>query len=426
MSGGDCKRAEQGYNRLDPMSTTALQGSLDGFKLPDVLAFLNATKKTGMLTVTSDDREAYVFFRSGSVVYAAGSQVSLRLGSILLRKKKITRQQADALDELVLRGGRFGDLAVEKGILTAEQLDDYLKIQVSEVIYDCFVWKSGVFGFYDGIDLPPHAVTISIDLSNLIMEGARRIEEWEQCLRLLPDSSVVYRAVSNPETEKITLSLDEWKILFLINGQRTLEDICRDANEDALTVYRVVYGLHANKLIEPMPSIVPAANPRTVPVPALNLDDETLRQKAADSSIDLTILDKSDDTSLLVSSAARLSYKDVVKQTVAQLAIVAGAGAGTIIPLTEPEYHIGRGDDVSIQLLDLGVSGRHARIYRGPDGYVVEDLKSRNGTWVNGMRAFLSLLCHGDRLRVGGTDLRYEILYEGGVGEISRTVLKMR
>ena len=42
------------------------------------------------------------------------------------------------------------------------------------------------------------------------------------------------------------------------------------------------------------------------------------------------------------------------------------------------------------------------------------------------MRAFLSLLCHGDRLRVGGTDLRYEILYEGGVGEISQTVLKMR
>ena len=268
MSGGDCKRAEQDYNPLNPMGTTALQGSLDGFKLPDVLAFLNATKKTGMLTVTSDDREAYVFFRSGSVVYAAGNQVSLRLGSILLRKKKITRQQADALDDLILRGGRFGDLAIEKGILTPEQLDDYLKIQVSEVIYDCFVWKSGVFAFYDGIDLPPHAVTISIDLSNLIMEGARRIDEWEQCLRLLPDSSVVYRAVSNPETEKITLSLDEWKILFLINGQRTLEDICRDSNEDALTVYRVVYGLHANKLIEPLPSIVPAANPRTVPVPA--------------------------------------------------------------------------------------------------------------------------------------------------------------
>jgi len=77
------------------MGTTALQGSLDGFKLPDLLAFLNATKKTGMLTVTSDDREAYVFFRSGSVVYAAGNQVSLRLGSILLRKKKITRPQAE-------------------------------------------------------------------------------------------------------------------------------------------------------------------------------------------------------------------------------------------------------------------------------------------------------------------------------------------
>src|SRR2546428_2793381 len=198
MSGGDCKRAEQDYNRRDPMSTTALQGSLDGFKLPDVLAFLNATKKTGMLTVTSDDREAYVFFRSGSVVYAAGNQVSLRLGSILLRKKKITRQQADTLDELILRGGRFGDLAVEKGILTAEQLDDYLKIQVSEVIYDCFVWKSGVFAFYDSIDLPPHAGTISIDLSHLHLGGARGFADWGQDLRLLPALICAHRWGVNP------------------------------------------------------------------------------------------------------------------------------------------------------------------------------------------------------------------------------------
>src|SRR5207245_11260967 len=100
----------------------------------------------------------------------------------------------------------------------------------SEVIYDAVVWQMGAFAFYDGIDLPPNAVTISIDLSNLIMEGARRISEWEECLRLLPDSSVVFRVADDPDTEKITLSLDEWKILFLINGQRTSQELCRDTD----------------------------------------------------------------------------------------------------------------------------------------------------------------------------------------------------
>ena len=45
---------------------------------------------------------------------------------------------------------------------------------------------------------------------------------------------------------------------------------------------------------------------------------------------------------------------------------------------------------------DLGISGHHARIFRGPEGYVIEDLKSRNGTWLNGTRVFHSILQNGD------------------------------
>src|SRR2546425_8945106 len=181
------------YNRLFSMSSVSLQGNLDVFKLPDVLNFLHSALKTGMLTLTLAEKEAYVFFRAGEVVYAASNHESLRLGPIMVRKKKLSRDQAGEIDDLMLRsGGRFGDIALQKGVLNQAQLDDFMKVQASEVIYDAFVWKTGGFAFFDDIDLPPQAVTISIDLSNLIMEGARRIGEWEECLRLLPDSSVVF------------------------------------------------------------------------------------------------------------------------------------------------------------------------------------------------------------------------------------------
>src|SRR5207237_7995081 len=114
-------------------------------------------------------------------------------------------------------------------------------------------WDGGAFEFRGEMALPPHAVTISVDLANLIMEGARRIEEWEQCVRLLPDKTIIFRVVSNPSEEKITLTADEWKILFMINGARTLEELCHDADEDPFHVYRVVYGLYASKLIESVP-----------------------------------------------------------------------------------------------------------------------------------------------------------------------------
>jgi pSer/pThr/pTyr-binding forkhead associated (FHA) protein len=82
------------------------------------------------------------------------------------------------------------------------------------------------------------------------------------------------------------------------------------------------------------------------------------------------------------------------------------------MPLIENEYGIGRHRDNRIQLNDLGVSAHHARIFRGPDGYVVEDLKSRNGTWLNGTRIFHSILKNADEIRVGATDLRFELLFD--------------
>ena len=396
------------------MSTTSLAGSLAAFKLSDVFTFFGTTRRTGMLTLSAGEREAYVFLRRGEVVYAASNQETLRLGAILLRRKKITREQSVAIDASITRGGgRFGDVAVKQGVITEAQLADSLKLQVGEVIFDAFLWRDGAFSFYDGFDLPPNAVTITIDVSNLIMEGARRIAEWEQCLALLPDSAVVFRVVSNPEAEKITLSLDEWKILFLINGHRTLEDLCRDAEDEALNVYRVVYGLSANKLIEPVdPATLRDDQGQTTPVPPMATED-TLRQAAAIFSGDTTVVDPSDDTNLLVSQDAHLSYNDVVRKTVAQLAVVNGDGAGLVFPLTGAEHQIGRLRDNDIHLTDLGVSGHHARVYRGPDGYAIEDLKSRNGTWLNGTRVFHSQLQHGDQIRVGATDMRFDVLFEG-------------
>lgn len=395
------------------MNEPSLSGSLAAFRLPDVLTFLASTRKNGTLTITGSASEATVYFSAGAVVYAASNQESLRLGAVLLRKKHISAAQRDAIDELMqAEGGRFGRLAVEQGLLTEDQLRDFLKVQVSEIVYDCFVWPAGTFTFNDGTTVPPYAVTIAVELSNLIMEGARRIEEWEECARLLPDNAAVFRVVSNPEAEKITLSVDEWKILFLINGKRTFAELSQDADEDLLHVYRVVYGLFANKLIETVTQ-TPSPDDTGTSGPADSVLDETMRQQRATFSADSTVREVSDDTNLLLSTGAKLSYKDVVKPTIAQLTITSGEDVGLMFPLTESEYLIGRQRDNQIPLADLGISGHHVRIYRGPDGYAIEDLKSRNGTWLNGGRTFHALLHSGDQIRIGATELRYEILYDG-------------
>ena len=391
------------------MAQPVLHGQIASFHLPDVLAFLSSTRQTGTLLVRHDDgREASLFFREGGLVYAFSNQEHFRLNSVLLRKRQITPEQRDRIDALMRGGGgQFGALAVREGLLTEEQLRDALKVQVSEIVFDAFIWNGGTFEFTSDIALPGHAVTIAINLPNLIMEGARRIAEWEQCAQLLPDRSVVFRVVASPRDEKITLTADEWKILFLINGQRTIDDLCRDGEGDALHVYRMLYGLEANKLIEPMrPHAADDSG-----AGSFN-EDATVRQGSPRFGGESTVREQpedraDDDTSLLVSSEARLSYADVVRPMVAQLRF---ENENRVIPLTDAEYLVGRHRENNIQVNDLGISGFHARIYRGSEGYLLEDMKSRNGTWLNGSRVFHTTLASGDRIHLGQTDLVYEVL----------------
>jgi hypothetical protein len=305
-----------------------LEGDASAFRLPEVLTFLSTTRKSGTLTQVSDGKEAHLYFQDGALVYAGSNQEHFRLGTILLRRKKITRDQRDRIDAVMQRdGGQFGQLLVQGRPHVRSELRDWLKVQVSEIVYDAFVWEGGTFSFTQETSLPSHAVTISIDLGNLIMEGARRIEEWEQCLKLLPDQSMVFRVVAAPRDEKITLTAEEWKILFMINGQRTIKELCDDSEDDPFHVYRLLYGLRANKLIEVAgdrsrentdAGARSVTGAHAVSVTGTMTADATMRQGSPQFGAESTIQDEpNDDTSLLIASEEKmLSYADVVRPTV--------------------------------------------------------------------------------------------------------------
>src|SRR5262249_52329603 len=160
----------------------------------------------------------FVHFDNGYVIFAASNQEKFRLSAVLLWRKKITNDQWQNVERLMKQhGDKFGKIAVQEKILTEKELQDYLKIQVSEIIYDCFLWEEGRFSFVEVLQLPDYAVTINIDPSNLIMEGARRMQEWEQCSRLLGDKDMCLRVIESPEVrDRISLTLEEWKVLFLV------------------------------------------------------------------------------------------------------------------------------------------------------------------------------------------------------------------
>jgi hypothetical protein len=91
----------------------------------------------------------------------------------------------------------------------------------------------------------------------------------------------------------------------------------------------------------------------------------------------------------------------------ASLVPVSGGGSGQVYPLTQLETSIGRSEQSDIALADPGVSRNHARIIREGDDFIVEDLRSTNGTEVNGQPIRRRRLAGGDVIKLANSSLQF-------------------
>jgi hypothetical protein len=404
-----------------------LEGSLNHFEVPDLLTFLNLGRRTGVLVLERDDRESKLFFREGRPVYATSTADDLRFGSLLVKFKKLDSETLDRV--LQARPiGRIGQTLLQENLLTEEELASFLKVQVSEVIFNTFEWHQGVFAVFDKVDPPVTAVTLDIDLQNLIMEGVRRIDERSRLALAIPDRDVVVEALANPERVKqnVTLTPDEWRVFFLVDGRRSVSEICRTVgNPDELATLQIVHNLVQAKFLR-LASARPDGQEEEAPTSfggksatTMLLDPKAVAQ-AANPKVEYSPAqparrDEGDDTKEIVNSKAQpyLSDSDNVagKVTMSRLVLVKD-GAESSFPLVRDSYTLGRHRNNDIVISDPKASSFHARIDRSPEGFVIVDLSSRNGCWLNGKRVESARLETGDEIRVGMARLLYRMDYQ--------------
>jgi hypothetical protein len=408
-----------------------LEGDLGRLDVPDVLSFLNMGRRTGVLALEKPDQETKLFFRDGNPVYASSTKEDLRLGAMLVRLRKIS---AEAIDRAVSkpRSGRWrvGSALLADKVLNETELASFLKVQVSEVIFDTFSWREGLFTFWEKVPPPASAVTLEMDLQNLLMEGSRRLDERSQLSEAFPDLNMAVEAVTNPERVKhsVTMTPDEWKVYFLVDGRRSLSEICRLAgNPDELATLQILHHLVKAKFV----AVVPPPEDET-PVPGVEPGGVSTHKfqdgKAAPpvtSGVSVQFQEgarapkvEGDDTKEIVSPKA-VQYMANRKQVVSsRLVLVTGEGE-TSFPLTRDAYTIGRHRNNDIVISDPKVSSFHARIDRSADGYLLVDLKSRNGSYINGKRLETGVLKTGDEVRMGTARLVYRVDYTTPVSSVS-------
>ncbi len=233
----------------------ALKGSLKDFSLPDLFQLLNFSKKNGTLNLLRGNARGYVCFRNGEVFFATTNWKRKPLGVKLLQVGIVTKAQVDEALELqrtTARGQRLGQLLIRLGYLTKDKLELFVQEQIQDAVFELLRWTEGEFEFQPGVVFPEEDIGLSISTEELIMEGSRRLDEWNRIEKKIPDLDVIFKMKSMNErlAAQISLTPEEWMVLTFVDGERTVKDIVDMAGMGTLQTCKIVYGLISSGLLE--------------------------------------------------------------------------------------------------------------------------------------------------------------------------------
>jgi hypothetical protein len=173
----------------------AFQGSLAELHLPDIIQLISVSGKTGVFHLTDGPLKGQIFLNDGKIVHA---------------------QLEDASGE--------------------------------EAVYALAIWSKGDFKFEPGISTELR--TISKSNTNLLMEAARRLDEWRVLSKKIPSTEMVPEFVVLDNREgQINLNTSEWLILSKIDGQRSIKQIAQASGLSVFDAAKILYGLIATALI---------------------------------------------------------------------------------------------------------------------------------------------------------------------------------
>ncbi len=228
----------------------ALEGPLKDLQVQDIFQLLDLGRKSGVLRVTSELRQTAgtVCFDRGGVVAAAVGSDPQPLGARLVRTGRITAADLDRARSMQTGGDqrRLGDILVSLGLISRRELDRHLKAQVEEAVFELLRWSEGYFRFEEAA-LCQAAVSAPVRFPTeaLLMEAARRIDEWSRIgskvshLRLVPRLPAPEAQGSEP----LDLVPFEWEVLAAVDGARDLHSLAEILGRSEFEVARTVYGL---------------------------------------------------------------------------------------------------------------------------------------------------------------------------------------
>lgn len=232
----------------------ALKGNLRDFSIVQLLNLINLARKTGTLRVERSTKRAQLAFREGKLIYATADGGGSQLAVALRRSGVITEEQARAIKSRV--GDRsdkeLGLLLVNAGYVSQGDILRSMRSHFLNNVYPLFTWSEGSFQFESGAPTDDSVITVPVDLENVVMQGTRRLEQWERLQEELPDLDVSLKFADRPgaNLRDINLNVEEWRVISFINPRNTIRQIAQYNNMGDFQIRKIVYDLLQAGLVE--------------------------------------------------------------------------------------------------------------------------------------------------------------------------------
>ena len=224
----------------------AIKGSLKEASLPDVLQLLSMGKKSGCLAVTHRNNFGYIYFDKGLISYASIVNRRDRIGDILVKAGSITQVQLDSAisAQTLHRDKRIGELLVAQGAISRDELHAQIRVQIEEAVYYLFTWTQGTFNFEADVGPEEQDLLVSINPESLLLEGARRVDEWSMIEKKISSLDLVFDVDRGKLAESgVELPREQQVVSDLLDGRRDVLAVIEDSGLGEFEVGKAVYGL---------------------------------------------------------------------------------------------------------------------------------------------------------------------------------------
>ena len=232
----------------------ALKGNLRDFTITQLFNLINLARKTGVLTIDRKRKQAKIYFKEGKLVCALVDGHDMGLANMLHRAGKISEEESRIIQSRAETHTEkeLGLLLINAGYVTQSDIVESVRSHTLDVVYLTFNWTDGSFLFEPNKLPADGAITVPINLENIIMEGSRRVKEHEMLRDELPDLDVALKFTERPRAKlrDINLSVEEWRVISFINPRNSIKRVAQANSMNDFRIRKIVYGLLSAGLVQ--------------------------------------------------------------------------------------------------------------------------------------------------------------------------------